>query len=86
MKNNATFNYPGSDVYTEILYTEEGIKLLESDSKIIQLLTDLESQGNDVGGARDEVNALLNYVKASRKVKSDMVSHLEYLLECARKS
>lgn len=86
MKQNGTYHYPGSDAYAENLYTDEGLKRLESDSKIVRLLTELESQGNNVGGARDEVNALLNYVKNSRKMKGEMVTHLEYLLSCARKS
>lgn len=86
MKQNGTYHYPGSDAYTENLYTDEGLKRLESDSKIARLLTELEAQGNNIGGARDEVNALLNYVKNSRKIKGEMVTHLEYLLNCARQS
>lgn len=85
MKQSGTYHYPGSDAYTENLYTDDGLKRLASDSKIIRLLEELESRGNNVGGARDEVNALLNYVKDSKKVKGEMVTHLEYLLESARK-
>lgn len=85
MKNSSEYHYPGSDAYTEKLYSEEGLKGLQNDSKIIRLLEDLERRGNNVAGARDEVNALFNYVSSSRKIKSDMVTHLEYLLDCARK-
>lgn len=86
MKPNGTYHYPGSDAYTENLYTDDGLKRLASDSKIIRLLEELELQGNNIGGARDEVNALLNYVKDSRKIKGEMVTHLEYLLSCAKKA
>lgn len=85
MNRNGTYHYPGSDAYTENLYTDEGLKRLESDSKIVRLLEELEAKGNNVGGARDEVNALLNYLKDSRKIKGEMVTHLEYLLRCAKK-
>lgn len=86
MNRNGTYHYPGSDAYTENLYTDEGLKRLESDSKIVRLLEELEAKGNNVGGARDEVNALLNYLKDSRKMKGEMVTHLEYLLKCARRT
>lgn len=86
MKNSSEYHYPGSDAYTEKLYSDEGLKGLKNESKIIQLLEELERRGNNVGGARDEVNALFNYVSASRKMKNDMVTHLEYLLDCAKKS
>lgn len=85
MKQSGTYHYPGSDAYTDNLYTDDGLKRLTSDSKIIRLLEELESRGNNVGGARDEVNALLNYVKDSKKVKGEMVTHLEYLLQQAKK-
>ena len=86
MKHNGTYHYPGSDAYTDILYTDEGLKRLQSESKIVRLLEELEEQGNNVGGARDEVNALLNYVKNSRKFKGELLNHLEYMIKCARKS
>ncbi|MCS4496263.1 hypothetical protein NXS97_19115 [Pantoea sp. B623] len=86
MKNNTEYHYPGNDSYTEKLYSDEGIKRLSQDSKIVRLLAELESKGNNVAGARDEVNALFNYVSSTKKIKADMVTHLEYLLDCARKS
>ncbi|WP_394546915.1 hypothetical protein [Pantoea ananatis] len=86
MKTATEYHYPGNDIYTEKLYSDEGIKKLTEDSKIIRLLEELERKGNNVRGARDEVNALLNYVSSSKKIKEDMVTHLEYLLDCARKS
>lgn len=85
MKPNGTYHYPGSDAYTEKLYTDDGLKRLASDSNIIRLLEELELQGNNIGGARDEVNALLNYVQDARKIKGEMVTHLEYLLNSAKK-
>ncbi|EJL90278.1 hypothetical protein [Pantoea sp. GM01] len=85
MKPNGTYHYPGSDAYTENLYTDDGLRRLASDSKIIRLLEELEQRGNNIGGARDEVNALLNYVKDARKIKGEMVTHLEYLLDSAKK-
>lgn len=84
MKNSGEYHYPGNDTYTEKLYSIDGLISLDGDSKIIRLLEELEKKGNDVGGARDEVNALLNYVKSSRKVKGEVVTHLEYLLTCAK--
>lgn len=86
MKTDADYHYPGNDAYTEKLYSDEGIKRLTEDSKIIRLLEELERNGKNVRGARDEVNALLNYVSSSKKIKSDMVTHLEYLLACAKNS
>lgn len=86
MKNSSEYHYPGSDVYTEKLYSEEGLKSLRHESKIIRLLEELERRGNNVGGARDEVNALFNYVSSTKKMKNDMVMHLEYLLDCAKKA
>ncbi|EFM18628.1 hypothetical protein [Pantoea sp. aB] len=86
MKNESQYHYPGSDAYTEKLYSDEGIIRLSQDSKIIRLLEELEKKGNNVGGARDEVNALFNYVSSTKKVKQDMVTHLQYLLECAKKT
>nr|WP_154927539.1 hypothetical protein [Pantoea agglomerans] len=86
MKNESQYHYPGSDAYTEKLYSDEGIIRLSHDSKIIRLLEELEKKGNNVGGARDEVNALFNYVSSTKKVKQDMVTHLQYLLECAKKT
>lgn len=85
MKNSGEYHYPSNDAYTEKLYSDEGIRLLSQDSKIIRLLEELERKGNIVGGARDEVNALFNYVSSTKKTKSDMVTHLDYLLECAKK-
>lgn len=81
MKRNDTYHYPGSDSYTEKLYKKEMLQSLSSDSKIIRLLEELEQRGNNIGGARDEVNALLNYVSHHEKLKKDAVTHLEYLLE-----
>lgn len=86
MKNESQYHYPGSDAYTEKLYSDEGIIRLSQDSKIIRLLEELEKKGNNVGGARDEVNALFNYVSSTKKVKQDMVTHLQYLLECAKET
>jgi len=86
MKPSGTFHYPGSDAYTENLYTDDGLKRLTSDSKIIRLLEELEAKGNNVGGARDEVNALMNYLKESKKVKGEMVTHLEFLLARAKEN
>lgn len=86
MKNSSEYHYPGSDAYIEKLYSDEGLKGLKHESKIIQLLEELERRGNNVGGARDEVNALFNYVTSTKKMKSDMVMHLEYLLDCAKKT
>lgn len=86
MKNESQYHYPGNDAYTEKLYSDEGIIRLAQDSKIIRLLEELEKKGNNVGGARDEVNALLNYVSSTKKVKQDMVTHLEYLLACTKKT
>lgn len=86
MKNGTEYHYPSSDAYTEKLYIDEGIRRLAQDSKIIRLLEELERHGNNVGGARDEVNALFNYVSASRKVKADMITHLEYMKSCIEKT
>ncbi|WP_210466996.1 hypothetical protein [Pantoea ananatis] len=86
MKKNTEYHYPGNDAYTEKLYSDEGIKRLSQDSKIVRLLEELESKGNNVAGARDEVNALFNYVSSTKKTKDDILTHLEYLLECARKN
>ncbi|MFW0699017.1 hypothetical protein [Pantoea sp. R13S299] len=86
MKNGTEYHYPSSDAYTENLYSDEGITKLSQDSKIIRLLEELERKGNCVGGARDEVNALFNYVTATKKVKSDMITHLEYMKACIEKT
>ncbi|CAM8501051.1 hypothetical protein KVG90_21745 [Klebsiella pneumoniae] len=86
MKNGSEYHYPSSDGYTEKLYSDEGITGLSQDSKIIRLLEELERKGNSVGGARDEVNALFNYVTATKKVKADMITHLEYMKSCIEKT
>ncbi|MGL3999857.1 hypothetical protein ACR3LR_08560 [Pantoea eucalypti] len=86
MKNGSEYHYPSSDVYTEKLYSDEGITGLSQDSKIIRLLEELEKKGNSVGGARDEVNALFNYVTSTKKVKADMITHLEYMKSCIEKT
>lgn len=86
MKNGSEYHYPSNDAYTEKLYSDEGITRLTQDSRIIRLLEDLERQGNSVGGARDEVNALFNYVSSTKKVKADMITHLEYMKACIEKT
>ena len=86
MKNGSEYHYPSSDAYTEKLYSDEGITGLSQNSQIIRLLEDLEKKGNSVGGARDEVNALFNYVTATKKVKADMITHLEYMKSCIEKT
>ncbi|MBS6032217.1 MAG: hypothetical protein KIB40_03530 [Pantoea sp.] len=86
MKNGSEYHYPSSDTYTEKLYSDEGITGLSQNSKIIRLLEELERKGNSIGGARDEVNALFNYVSATKKVKADMITHLEYMKACIEKT
>lgn len=86
MKNNAEYFYPGNDTYTQNLYSDEGIKKLTQNSRIIELLEELERRGNNVSGARDEVNALFNYVTSTRKMKSEVLTHLAYLKQCVEKS
>lgn len=86
MKTDADYHYPGNDTYTQNLYSDEGIKKLTQNSRIIELLEDLERRGNNVSGARDEVNALFNYVTSTRKMKSEVLTHLAYLKQCVEKS
>ena len=86
MKNGSEYHYPSSDAYTEKLYSDEGITGLSQNSQIIRLLEELEKKGNSVGGARDEVNALFNYVSATKKVKADKITHLEYMKACIEKT
>lgn len=86
MTERFDYHYPGSDEYTDKLYSDEGIRLLTQDSKIVKLLEELELRGNNIGGARDEVNALFNYVTSTRKMKSEVLTHLAYLKERVEKA
>ncbi len=66
--------------YSSDVHTEAGVKGLVTDSNLERLLTQLENEGKNVSAAWAELVALKNFVTHSTQLKSQALTHLQYLL------
>lgn len=81
MKNQyVSYYFPLNDKEAQSIHSNEGVLALTKESCLHKLLEALDGDGHDVSGAFFELSALLNYVVHHERNKSDIVTHLKYVL------
>lgn len=81
MKNQyVSYYFSINDKEAQNIHSNEGVLALTQESCLHKLLEALEGDGHDVSGAFFELSTLLNYVVHHERNKSDIVTHLKYVL------
>lgn len=75
------YNYPAKPGYRDFIHSPEGVASLADRSYLMNLLRELEENGNDVGGAVMEFTTMVNYLTSSYKCIRDIQSHAEYIVK-----
>lgn len=78
-------NFSAPENYAEKVNTEAGIKELMSKSNIEELLRKLDDDGYDVSAALIELTAMMNYINLNLKVKENIKTHIEFIVEELKK-
>lgn len=78
-----TYNYPAKPGYRDFIHSPEGVAGLADRSYLMNLLRDLEENGNDVGGAVMELTTMVNYIAGVSKCLNDIRSHAQYITKNA---
>lgn len=73
------YDYPTSGALERKIHTSKGVAGLASGSNLERLLMELETDGSEVGAAFLELNALVNYVTQTEKVKLEIKTHAEFI-------
>lgn len=72
---NKKYHYPASRTLEKNINAREGIAKLVKASLLERLLTELDADGSEIGGAMLELNALVNYVIQNEKLKDEIKTH-----------
>lgn len=72
------YRYPIEEGFAERIHTPEGVRSLVEQSKLMELLREMQKDGHDVSGAAAELVALVNYVTSSQVSMRDLQTHLDY--------
>lgn len=72
------YRYPIEEGFAERIHTQAGVRSLVEQSKLMELLREMQMDGHDVSGAAAELVALVNYVTSSQVSMRDLQTHLDY--------
>jgi hypothetical protein len=73
------YDYPSSRLLEQKIHTSKGVAGLANGSNIERLLRELETDGSEVGAAFLELNALVNYVTQTEKLRLEIKTHAEFI-------
>ncbi|MCR0998648.1 hypothetical protein [Serratia rubidaea] len=73
------YRYPASSRLEERMNTRAGIAELAHGSTLETLLRELDDDGSEIGGAMLELNALVNYVTQTEKLRKEIYTHCEFI-------
>jgi len=73
------YDYPSSRLLEQKIHTSKGVAGLAKGSNIERLLRELEADGSEVGAAFLELNALVNYVTQTEKLRLEIKTHAEFI-------
>ena len=73
------YNYPTSSKLAKEMNTRAGIAGLAKCSTLEKLLRELDDDGSEIGGAMLELNALVNYVTQTEKLRKEIYTHCEFI-------
>lgn len=73
--------YPATDAFVEKVHTTAGVERLATESNIDRLLQEMEKDGYDVSAAVMELKALVNYVTHTKRIRSESLTHLEFIIK-----
>lgn len=77
------YSYPAKPGYRDFIHSPEGVASLADRSYLMNLLRELEENGNDVGGAVMELTTMVNYIAGVSKCLNDIRSHAQYITKNA---
>jgi hypothetical protein len=73
------YDYPSSRLLEQKIHTSKGVAGLTNSSNLERLLRELETDGSEVGAAFLELNALVNYVTQTEKLRLEIKTHAEFI-------
>jgi prophage antirepressor-like protein len=73
------YSYPKKPGFMDHFHTPTGVRLLTKQSQLMDLLRELEENGNDVGAPAAELVCLINYVADVDRVMQDIATHAAYI-------
>lgn len=76
---NKRYHYPANRTLEKNINACAG---LAKDSLLERLLTELDEDGSEIGGAMLELNALVNYVTQNEKLKEEIKTHSIFITHC----
>lgn len=78
------YSYPAKPGYREFIHSPEGVTGLAERSYLMNLLRELEKNGNDVGGAMMEFTTMVNYITSSYRSIREIQTHAEFIVKQAK--
>lgn len=75
------YSYPAKPGYREFIHSPEGVTGLAERSYLMNLLRELEENGNDVGGAMMEFTTMVNYITSSYRSIREIQTHAEFIVK-----
>lgn len=78
------YSYPAKPGYREFIHSPEGVTSLAERSYLMNLLRELEENGNDVGGAMMEFTTMVNYITSSYRSIREIQTHAEFIVKQAK--
>lgn len=78
------YSYPAKPGYREFIHSPEGVTGLAERSYLMNLLRELEENGNDVGGAMMEFTTMVNYITSSYRSIREIQTHAEFIVKQAK--
>lgn len=76
-----SYCYPLKPAYQEHIHCPEGVASLTERSCLMDLLTELQHNGNNVDAPTAELATLFCYVKGVRRALGDIATHSQYVLK-----
>lgn len=78
---NQSYCYPLKPAYQEHIHCPEGVASLTERSCLMDLLNELQHNGNNVDAPTAELATLFCYVKGVRRALGDIAAHSQYVLK-----
>lgn len=75
------YSYPAKPGYREFIHSPEGVTSLAERSYLMNLLRELDENGNDVGGAMMEFTTMVNYITSSYRSIREIQTHAEFIVK-----
>ncbi|WP_219675444.1 hypothetical protein [Klebsiella michiganensis] len=76
-----SYCYPLKPAYQEHIHCPEGVASLTERSCLMDLLNELQHNGNNVDAPTAELATLFCYVKGVRRALGDIATHSQYVLK-----